>query len=203
MVLLAVLGGAAAISAADKSVQVWAVRHPVKAGTTLTKDDVTARRVRLYGADRGRYLDVRRGDPAGRVLLRDMGDGELLPISALGDRNAARATRVLGLPLDRAHALGGDVRRGDVVDVIATRKTAGGGFTTYAVVRAVRVIDVSKPGNGFGAGGRNDFVVMVEVDPAQALPLASAIQSAELDLTLVVAGSDGPGDVGATPLDVR
>jgi hypothetical protein len=199
MVLVAVVAGAAVVSAADKSVQVWAVRRSLRAGTTLARNDLVARRVRLFGADRERYLDVRRGDPAGRVLNRDLGDGDLLPRSALGDRAAARATRVLGLPLSRAHALGGDVRHGDHVDVIATRKTSGGGFVTYAVARDVLVVDVSKPSGGFGAG-RNDLVVKIEVDPAQALPIAAALQSAELDLSLVVAGSDGTGDVGDRPL---
>lgn len=195
MVLVAVVVGAAVVSAADKSVQVWAVRHDLRAGTTVVREDVVARRVRLYGEDRARYVDVRRGDPTGRVLLRDLGAGDLLPVSALGDRNAAPATRVLGLPMSRAHALGGDVKRGDVVDVLATRKTSGGGVQTYAVVRRVRVIEVSKPSGGFGAG-RNDLVVMIELTPAQALPVAAALQGAELDLSLVVPGSDGPGDVG-------
>ena len=197
MVLLAVLGGAAVVSAADKSVQVWAVRRPLPAGTTLTRDDVTPRRVRLFGDDLDRYVDVRGGNPEGRVLTRDLGAGDLLPVSALAGRDARKATRVVGIPLDRAHAVGGTVDRGDRVDVLATRKTAGGGFTTYAVVRNVLVVDVERPGGGFGAG-RAEFVVLVEVDPAQALPLAAALRSAEIDLSLVVAGSDGPGDVGAT-----
>lgn len=199
MVLLAVLGGAAVVSAADKSVQVWAVRRSLPAGTTLQRDDVTPRRVRLFGEDLERYLDVGRGHPEGRVLLREVGEGDLLPKSALDDGSRARATRVVGIPLDRAHALGDRLGRGSHVDVLATRKTAGGGFATYAVVRNVLVIEVSKPSGGFGAGG-NEFVVLVQVDPAQAIPLAAAIRSAEIDLSLVVAGADGPGDVGGSPL---
>lgn len=198
MVLLAVLGGAAVVSAADKSVQVWAVRRALPAGTTLEDDDVAARRVRLFGDDLKRYIDVTSGNPAGRVLTRDLGEGDLLPVSALADRNAARATRVVGIPLDRAHAIGGNVERGDRVDVLATRKTAGG-FTTYAVVRNVLVVDVDRPSGGLGAG-RSEFVVIVEVEPSQALPLAAALRSAEIDLSLVVSGSDGTGDVGTAPL---
>jgi Flp pilus assembly protein CpaB len=97
--------------------------------------------------------------------------------------------------MSRAHALGGDVKAGNVVDVIATRKTSGGGVQTYAVVRRVKVVEVSKPSGGFGAG-RNDLVVMIELTPEQALPVAAAIQGAELDLSLVVPGSNGAGDVG-------
>jgi hypothetical protein len=196
MVLVAVVAGAAVISAADRSVRVWAVRRALPAGTRLDDGDLVRRRVRLFGADLDRYLDVRLGDPAGRVLSRDLGAGDLLPQSALGDPAAKPATRVIGLPMSRAHALDGDVQRGALVDVVATRKTSGGGFVTYAVVRAVKVLRVSKPSGGFGAG-KNDLVVMIEVSPAQALPVLAALQSAELDLSLVVAGSDGPGDVGA------
>ena len=202
MVLLAVLGGAAAISAADKSVEVWAVRRSLTAGTTLAKDDLTARRVRLYGADKQRYLDAHLASPAGQVLVRDLGEGELLPKAAIkaGD---PRARRLVGLPLTRAHALGGTVRHGDRVDVLATRKTTGGGYTTYAVVRDVLVSEVNKPSGGFGAGGGNDFVVLIEVDPDQVLAIAAAIQSAQLDLSLVVRGADGPGDVGSEPVQAR
>jgi Flp pilus assembly protein CpaB len=199
LVLLAVVLGAAVISAADKSVQVWAVRRPLAAGTSLAKADLVARRVRLFGADRERYVDVRRGDPAGRVLTRDVGEGELLPKAALGDPAAAPATRIVGLPMSRAHALAGDVRKGQRVDVVATRKTSAGGFTTYAVVRRVLVVEVSKPSGGFGAG-RNDLVVMIQVEPDQALRVLAAVQSGELDLALVLPGSDGPGDVGDDPV---
>lgn len=194
MVAVSVVLGASVVGNADRTVHVWAVRRALPAGTTLQADDLTQRRIRLFGDDRARYLDARGGDPAGRVLLRPLGDGDLLPVSALGD-NGTTATRVVGLPLGRAHALGGNVRRGDVVDVIATRKTAGGGFTTYAVARNVPVVGVDKPSSGFGAG-RNDFVVLVEVAPDLALGIAAALRAAEIDLSLVQPGADGPGDLG-------
>jgi hypothetical protein len=195
MVLVAVVAGAAVISGADRSVRVWAVRRDLAAGTTVEGGDLVARRVRLYGSDLGRYVDVRRGDPAGRLLLRDLGAGDLLPKSALGEP-ARTAKRVIGLPLSRAHALDGDVQRGDLVDVIATRGKSGSAPVTYAVLRRVLVVRVSKPSGGFGAG-KNDLVVMVEVDPAQALGVAAALETADLDLILVQSGVDGPGDVGA------
>ena len=194
MVLVSVVAGAAIVGNADRSVHVWAVRRALPAGTTLQPDDLARRRVRLFGDDRTRYLDVRGGDPAGRVLLRDLGDGDLLPVSALGAAGTA-ATRVVGLPLGRAHALGGTIRRGDVVDVIATRKTPGGGFTTYAVARNVRVVGVDRPSGGFAAG-RADVVVLVEVAPGLALDVAAALRAAEVDLALVRPGADGAGDLG-------
>lgn len=193
LILVSVVAGGATLRSADDASRVWALRRALPAGTTLTRDDLTARRVRLFGADVRRYVDAAQ-DPSGRALLRDVGAGELLPIAAVA-AGTAKATRVVGLPLSKAHALGGDVHRGDVVDVIATRKTPGGGFTTTAVVRRVRVVDVSKPASGFSSG-RGDLVVMVEVAPEQALPLAAALEGAELDLSLVVAGTDGAGDVG-------
>jgi len=197
MVLLAVLGGAAVVSAADKSVQVWGVRRALPAGTVLQRDDVTPRRVRLFGDDLKRYVDVTSGNPEGRVLTRAIGEGDLLPRSAI-EPLKPKATRVVGIPLDRSHAVGGKVDHGDRVDVLATRKTAGG-FTTYAVVRNVLVVEVAKPSGGLGAG-RSEFVVVVEVEPDQALALAAAIRGAEIDLSLVVAGADGTGDVGTAPL---
>lgn len=193
MVLVSVVAGAAIVGDADRSVEVWAVRRALPAGTTLTSDDLTRRRVRLFGDDQRRYVDARGGDPAGRVLLRGLGDGDLLPLSALADRDTS-ASRVVGLPLDRAHALGGEVDRGDVVDVLATRKTAKG-LETYAVARNVRVVGVDRPSGGFAAGGAA-FVVLVEVAPDLAIDLAAALRGAEVDLARVVPGADGAGDVG-------
>jgi hypothetical protein len=196
MVLLSVVIGSAVVDGADRAARVWAVRRALPAGTTVQKADLVERKVRLYGADAARYLDAT-ADPTGRPLTRDLGAGDLLPLSALGDPNAAKARRVVGLPLSRAHALGGGVRRGDVVDVVATRKSPNGAFTTYAVVRRARVVDVTRPANGLG---RNDLVVLVEVAPDLALAVLAAVQSAELDLSLVVPGADGAGDVGAEPV---
>ena len=195
MVLVAVVAGAAVVSAADRSVQVWAVRRTLRSGTTVERDDLVARRVRLFGADLERYVDVRRSDPAGRVLVRDIGEGELLPISALADPSAKPASRIVGIPVDRSHALGGELERGDLVDVLATRRAAGGSFTTSVVATNVRIDRISRPSGGFG-GGQGELVVLVEVDPEQAVEIAAAVQSAELDLSLVVAGSDGTGDAG-------
>lgn len=187
MVLVSVVAGAAVIGNADRTVRVWAVRRALPAGTTLTGDDLTQRRVRLFGADRTRYVDARGGDPAGRVLLRDLGDGDLLPLSALAEPGTTE-TRVVGLPLDRAHALGGEVERGDVVDVFATRKGADG-VETKAVARNVRVVGVDRPSGGFAAGRGGDFVVLVEVSPDLALDLAAAVRGAEIDLSRVVRGA--------------
>jgi hypothetical protein len=196
MVLLSVVLGSAVVNGADRSARVWAVRRALPAGTTVDRADLVTRKVRLYGADAARYLDARH-DPTGRPLTRDLGAGDLLPVSALGDPHGTRARRVVGLPMSRAHALGGGVRRGDVVDVVATRKAANGAFTTSAVVRRARVVDVTRPANGFG---RTDLVVLVEVAPDVALRLLAAVQSAELDLSLVVPGADGAGDVGTEPV---
>lgn len=201
MVLVSVVTGAAVLRSADESLRVWALRRDLPAGTTLQRDDLGERRVRLFGDDRRRYVDAAQ-DPTGRVLVRDVGDGELLPVAAVAAPDAHNATRLVGLPLSRAHALGGDVHRGDVVDVIATRKTSGGGYATTAVARRVRVVDVAKPSSGFGTG-RGDLVVLVEVPPAQAVPLTAALEGAELDLSLVIAGADGPGDVGAATLTAQ
>lgn len=194
MVLVSVVAGAAVVGNADRSVTVWAVRRALPAGATLTPDDLTQRRVRLFGEDRARYVDTRGGDPAGRVLTRALGDGDLLPLSALALRGDP-AKRVVGIPFSRSHALAGNVRRGDLVDVIASRKTSTG-VTTYAVARNVPVVGVDKPSGGFGAGRGGEVVVLVEVAPELALAVANAIRGADLDLSLVVAGADGHGDVG-------
>ena len=199
LILLSIVLGAAVVSASDKSVRVWAVKDALPAGTAITGEDVTARRVRLFGRDLKLYVDADVAFPAGKVLLRDVGAGELLPAAAVGDLAGRKAGRIVSIPVERAHALGGEIRRGMQVDVVATFKATGGGVTTVAILRNVTVVGVSRSSSGFGASAR-DFGILVEVSPEQALAVAAAIESAAIDVFRVVPGVGGPGDIGPGPV---
>ena len=193
LILGSIVAGARVVGAADDTTRVWAVNRPLPAGTTLLREDLSAVRVRLFGGDAVRYLDAGRSQPAGRVLARDIGGGELLPLAALLPEEGAPPRRLVTVPVSRAHALGGQLRRGDVVDIVATVRTTGQGAVTRAVLKAAVIEDIVDDAGGFGSGA--DFAVVVAVHPDQALTLTAALQTAELDLLKVV-GAGERGDIG-------
>ncbi|HVE64757.1 MAG TPA: RcpC/CpaB family pilus assembly protein [Mycobacteriales bacterium] len=199
LLLVSVVVGANVVRAADKTVLVWKSARALPVGMTLTDGDVIATRVRLFGADQARYLDARHGArPAGRLLARDIGSGELLPASALADAGDSAPTRLVAVPILRSHAVGGRLVRGDRVDVIATFRISAQVSETRAIVKAALIEEVVDEDDGFGSG--DDYAVTLRVAPAQALLLASALQTAELDLLLVQAAGDDLGDVGDRPV---
>lgn len=199
LILVSVVVGANVVRAADRSVQVWRTTRALPAGTALTAGDLTPTRVRLFGADQARYVDATRGAaPAGRVLARDVGAGELLPTDALAGVDGVVPTRLVTVPISRNHAVGGRLRRGDRVDVVATFRISAQQSETRAILRAALVDDVVTADDGFGGG--DGYAVTLQVAPAQALLLASALQTAELDLLLVQAAGDDLGDVGDQPV---
>lgn len=199
LILTSIVVGANVVRAADKTVSVWKTTRALPAGSMLRAEDVEATRVRLFGSDQSRYVDAEKGAaPTGLVVSRDLGAGELLPASALVEPDTVAPTRLVTIPIDRSHALGGRLARGDRVDVVATFRAGANTSETRAVVKAALVEDVVDDDGGFGAG--SGFAVIVRVGPEQALALTSALQTAELDLLLVQGAGAQVGDIGDGPV---
>jgi len=199
LILVSVVVGANVVRAADTSISVWKTSRSLAAGAVLVEADVVATRVRLFGADRARYVDATRGaHPTGLVLRRDLGAGELLPAGALVEPGTVAPTRLVTVPVSRSHALGGRLRRGDRVDVVATFRRGAAGSETRPIVKAALIEDVIDTDDGFGGG--DGYAVILQVSPQVALLLASAVQTAELDLLLVQGTPGSPGDIGDMPV---
>lgn len=183
LVLVSVLLGARVIGAADSSVLVWSMRQDIAAGTTLTADDLSPARVRLW-SDADRYL--RTGtSPIGRTLTRAIGAGELLPRAAL---TAGAPGRLVSLPVPSLHAPD-SLRRGQLVDVFATAKSASAVASngTVRVLAGAPVQSVLAPRGGL-VGGGTDIAVMVSVPPDQVSAIVAALRTADIDVTIVTGG---------------
>lgn len=165
-----VLLGASLFAQSDDTVTVWAARADLPAGAVLEVGDLEPAELRFATASLAeRYLaadDV----PAGRILLRGVPAGEMVPRSAVGTGEPVDLAELpIGLP---AEALPAGLRSGQVVDVWVT--PAGGtgtgaraGTATGAERRAVRVLQevpvlaVSQSGNSLGPAGVRQVVVGV------------------------------------------
>jgi hypothetical protein len=174
LVLGSVLLGARVVSAADSTVPVWAAAGDLAAGTELTADDVVAVEVRLDAAADA-YLSTGTR-PEGRTLARAVGNGELLPRSALEE--PARLVQ-LALPVQAGYVPPA-LDRGQLVDVYAVADpavgatgVADGGVTV--VVRRATVQAISGRSEGMLSTPTTTVQVVIAVPAARAPDVLAAV----------------------------
>jgi Flp pilus assembly protein CpaB len=150
------------------------------AGTLLASGDLARARIGAGGALLASLVPAGQepqllGDTLGEPLTA----GEPLLRSALA---AGRDPAAFTLTVGEEHALGGALRTGDRVSVLATFATASGGAFTRLVARGLIVLSVGSPPS-FGDPSEQTVPVTVELpDPALAAELALANSVAHIDL---------------------
>lgn len=186
LVLLSVVVGAKVFADADQRVQVWAVTHDLGADTPISGDDLQARSVSLDAAT-GRYLSAT-ANLDGLVLVRPVGRGELLPVSAVGHSDATQARRIV-IEVDRFGVAG--ITKGRVVDVYVVRDTASGDDPTPPELVLGRVTvgeDVKPGGSAFGGSGSKAGVTLL-VDETDVPDLIDAVAHGQIYLVQVPGGA--------------
>lgn len=192
LVLTSVVLGGRVVAAADDTVAVWAARGTLATGDAVGPGALTAVRVRLDEAVTA-YLPAAQPVPAGLVALRTVGDGELVPASAVGEASLLERTP-LGLPHEGALPTG--LVKGARVDVWlvpAPGPAAGGAPGAGAAVQLaerVEVAEVSTPDGALtGAAGATVQVHLTDEQVARALAARAAGDEVAL---LLVPGTTPP-----------
>ena len=192
LVLAAVAIGARVVAAADQTTPVFAARATLPVGAELRPEALTVVRVRLDAAA-GRYLSAERPLPAGRVLTRSVGPGELVPASALG-RADQFDRRPLGIPVDGTVPAG--LAPGGLADVWASAKDRKAGASVFGpperLVTAAPVFQVSLPASGLSVGRSVTVqVLLTEPDLARVLEaLANGAKTAVVPVPGSVPAND-------------
>jgi len=190
-VLGSIVIGTRVVAAADDTQSVWAVTTDLSAGIRLTGEQLRPVKVHLTGDLPARYLDAQRAHPAGYILTRSVGAGELLPASAIAKPGATGDDRrFVTLPVQRYH-LPEDLRAGEVVDVYVTARAEATGAEPESrlVASAVTVSAVSRAGpNGFDVGS-GDVGVELSMVGAGAQRLVTAAQAGPIDLVRRAGGT--------------
>jgi hypothetical protein len=163
LVLVSVALGARVVALADETQPVYAARVTLPPGTALTADALVVARAKITGTS-GRYLPADRPLPAGQVLLREVGPGELVPMSSLGAA-AALTRRPLTVPLEGPVPAG--LVTGALADVWASERSRDtGSGTKYAeprrIAENVEVFHVSADGGSLSAPGGTSVEVLLE-----------------------------------------
>lgn len=174
--LLAFVLAAALLADRREMTTVAVARDRIAVGTPITPDLVVAEDLPADTEFAGTLLTIEQLGAGGLIATRTLQAGEAVPLSAVGDAGSVRPSRVMSIPLDSAQAANGAIEIGDQVDVIATSRE---GEARY-VLRSAPVVDRSAGSSGgglVGAGREGELVISVEVDEAQALELAAAIDA--------------------------
>ena len=191
--LLAFVFTASALRQETPTMQVAVASRDLAAGSVLQTADVEllvvdadsalAETVLAAGDLNGSYRLAERivsGDPIRRSALLAGGDGD------------APAGRSMSIPIDRANAVGGALRVGDKVDVLAVFGDQARFILTDTTVLALS--DTGESSGGLLRAGTDTYFVTVGVDENSALSVAEALKSAELQIVQAT---------GANPIQTR
>jgi len=186
LVVFAVIAGSKLIGAAGDRVPVWSLRSALAAGTTLRADDVVAVPVTAEA------LSVYAGESSevtGKVLTRDIGAGELLPLAALAT-SKDQLRRLVTVPVDALHAPPG-LARGERVDVYVSPKdgaSVGQGGVTVMPSLVLAGALVADPGGTDPAGASTQIGVVLDVSSKDADRAVAAARGGDVDLVRVGTG---------------
>jgi len=184
LVLLSLLGFWSVYRATTHRSAVLVLARPLRAGARLSAADL---RVGELAADHGLAAafvpDGALARVTGQRLVAALPAGTLLSWALLAARagaGVAPAAFTLVVPL--LHALGGSVRAGERVSVLATFHTTSTAVTTRAIAEGLSVLAVSAPPAGADPANVTVAVTVALPRPALASTLALAGQAAALDL---------------------
>lgn len=183
LVALSALGVLAASTGGGPSTAYVVAARDLSPGERLTAGDLRTVEMELPDGLTSRLFT----DPSsltGATILAPVATGELLQLGALTRQGGAAGTREMSFPVESDLALGGTLRTGERIDVLATYGT-GADATTSTVVIDVPVVSVADAGAALG--GRFVVVTVALDDDADVMALGHAARAG----TLVVVRSTG------------
>lgn len=204
LVLAAVVAGARVFSAADRDAPVYLTAHVLVPGERLRASDLVVGRARL-GDTAADYVSAAGPPPAGYVVQRFVGAGELLPAHALLAATQAPAERLVTLPVQPGH-LPPDVGPGSAVDVYLSAKAATGAAARPPRLVAHNLAVDVRDGGSSPLSGSTVVSLVVSVPLSEVPAVVHAAEAGNLDVVEVpqaavagglVAASPGPGSGGA------
>lgn len=184
--LIALASGSRVLAAAEGGTSVWVLTRDVAVGARLAEGDVRRAEVNLAPEQLSTYVSAE-AQVEGALVVRGVRRGELLAAAAVAPSGTPSDQRSITVPVTSVHAVGGRVATGDLVDILATVDARGPAARTTLLVGSAVVQDVVLDPT-FGAGEAALVGITVAVDPDQALRIALATRSADIDVVRV----DGP-----------
>jgi len=149
----------------------------IEAGRVIVPTDLTVAEVDV---DDGLFATLLPGQQSqalvGMVATRTIEAGHLLSVDDIRPAAAPSAQRAISIPIEIEHAVGGGLVAGDRIDLIAVGESG----PEYVLADA-EVLEVPSTARG-SLTGATGFFVVVAVDDQQALAVAAAIRSGEIEI---------------------
>lgn len=158
LVAASVAGMWGIVAAIDDTVEVYAAAGALAPGDRIDKADLVVRAVRL-GDVGEKYLVPGDFPSDGLVVTRAVGEGELIPATALG---APESVRVTAIVLSVDGQLASAIQPGSTVDVWAASAAENGEFVSpSAIVTAAGVVRLVATDGIVGAGETTAVEILV------------------------------------------
>ena len=174
LVLLGTALGARIIAGSDDTVPMFAASTAIRPGDHLTSDNVRRVDVQL-GDETSRYLSARSAVPDDSFALRDIPDGELVPVSAVGTRSSVTVQPVT-VEVDANSARG--LPANAVVDVWVSSRDAQSTQERYLeatlALERVSVSPVNPDASRFGAAA-SSMAVQLRVPRDKVAEIIAAV----------------------------
>ena len=175
--LFAVVFNLAVLRSDEATALVLVATDDIAAGTTLTLSHFDTAEVPADDLLTSRFVAATDLEEAvGQLATRAIATGEPILASDLLVVQNREGLRAMSVPIDQSQAVGGQLMRGDSVDVIVVSD----GVATF-IATGVEVLDV--PNSDTNAlGARTGYAPTLVVDATQALRIASALDIGEVHL---------------------
>jgi Flp pilus assembly protein CpaB len=179
LVAVSVLGGLRLSASGGAGTPVWVATRDLAANDVLGPGDL--RPVRLGGpAAVVQGLAPASAPVTGRVLLGRLPAGAPVPSALVGTR--AAGGREVTVPTTPEHALGGDLRPGERVDVLASFHKGTEAAKTVVVVPGAEVVGLVRQRALLGEAQGATIGVTLAVPAEDATFLVFAVRNGEIDL---------------------
>lgn len=193
----ALIAGARILEGAQTTVPVWTTTRDLPQDHVLGPDDLVLVEAHLPASVLTRYVPAER-QLEGALLTRAVGAGELIASDWVSTAGTGEASRSMTIPVTPEHAVGGDLKPGDRIDVFATFDPGDIRAKTSLLLRGAEVLEVVTAG-GLTLGDEALVGVTVALSPEDSARVAFAVRTAEIDVVRVVGavGTRGSESVGA------
>lgn len=191
LVLIALVGYLAVYNQTTRRTPVLVAARNLPAGTVLRAADLRSTGLAGDRAVIGALVPSRQlAFVLGRRLAVAVEAGLPLARSELAVPGAVPSAFTLVVPV--LHALGGGLRPGDRVSVLATFQATAGGARTRAIARGLVVLAVGQAPSGLGQASATIPVTLLLPDPSLASALALADEAGKIDLLREGTGTGAP-----------
>lgn len=180
---VSLVGGQRLIDGYRTTVPVWTARADLATGTVLEASDLIPSEANLPAELRARYA-LGETSLVGAVLTEPIAQGELVPLGSVAPAGTLVTGRLVSIPVQADHSVGGRIAPGDLIDLFVTFNPGDARARTEQLAASVEVVDVVTEQSIVAADGLPIAITLL-VAPESVAEIVHASRTGELDVVKV------------------